>query len=258
MDLVNEITNEVDNQLSNINTNDLVVANSVEVANDMINVPDQKSFLETTLGRVINLGVDVGIRSLLPDFVEDHVISIKDAILKSGFKDGIHTVIDNVVDFGKAVKGIVTGNFENINQAKDVIKKGGILDSTSELLDFSIDVAKENGLINKDIAKNLKNGNKSILKSVESSIDFEFKSEINELVKLEKYESQWNNYYNEHNFEGMEKEYNKMKKSLKEILPIENILKEARRIENLHLLIKNNGQNFDISEDQIELANMLV
>ena len=48
-----------------------------------------------------------------------------------------------------------------------------------------------------------------------------------------------------------------MKERLKELMPIENLLKEARVIENLHNLIKNNGKNFNLSEEQIKLANML-
>ena len=49
----------------------------------------------------------------------------------------------------------------------------------------------------------------------------------------------------------------KILNKLKELLPIENTLKEARVIENLHTLIKNNGQDFNLTKEQLELANML-
>ena len=55
----------------------------------------------------------------------------------------------------------------------------------------------------------------------------------------------------------MQREYEKIKEKLNELLPIENTLKEARTIENLHNLIKNNGQNFNLTNEQLELANML-
>ena len=32
---------------------------------------EQKSFLETTLGKTINAGLDIGIRALLPDFIDE-------------------------------------------------------------------------------------------------------------------------------------------------------------------------------------------
>ena len=51
---------------------------------------EQKSFLETTLGGIINTGLNLGIKYLLPDFVEDEVIKIKDTILNEGFKEGLN------------------------------------------------------------------------------------------------------------------------------------------------------------------------
>ena len=55
----------------------------------------------------------------------------------------------------------------------------------------------------------------------------------------------------------MEKEYNKIRKQTKNIIPIENTIKTTRYIENLHNLIKNNGKNFDVSDEEIELAKKL-
>ena len=55
----------------------------------------------------------------------------------------------------------------------------------------------------------------------------------------------------------MQKEYEKIRTKIKEIAPIENTIKTARNVENLHNLIKNNGQNFNLTEEQLELAKML-
>ena len=41
----------------------------------------QNSFLQSTLGKIINTGLNIGIRALLPNVIEDQVIEIKDAIL---------------------------------------------------------------------------------------------------------------------------------------------------------------------------------
>ena len=41
------------------------------------------------------------------------------------------------------------------------------------------------------------------------------------------------------------------------IIPIENIIKETREVEVLHNLIKNNGQNFEITNIEKELAEKL-
>ena len=46
--------------------------------------------------------------------------------------------------------------------------------------------------------------------------------------------------------------------NLEKIVPLENIINSARKIENIHNLIKNNGNNFNITEEEILLAQRLV
>ena len=52
----------------------------------------------------------------------------------------------------------------------------------------------------------------------------------------------------------MEKEYIKINKEINNLAPIEKMINEARTIQNLHNLIKNNGQDFNLTQEQIELA----
>ena len=53
------------------------------ISNQLVNQNEQKSFLETTLGKVINLGLDTGIRALLPNFLEEQVIDVKNEIFQN-------------------------------------------------------------------------------------------------------------------------------------------------------------------------------
>ena len=55
----------------------------------------------------------------------------------------------------------------------------------------------------------------------------------------------------------MEKEYKNIKNELKGLIPIENTINNARNVELLHNLIKNNGQNFNLTQEEIELVNKL-
>mgnify|MGYP003506551696 CR=1 FL=1 len=50
--------------------------------------------------------------------------------------------------------------------------------------------------------------------------------------------------------------YRKIQEYLQEVVPLEEVLEKARKVENLHELIKNNGKNFDLSDEQKELAEM--
>ena len=122
----------------------------IDIQNDLNNKnlevgKEQKSFLETTLGGIINTGLNLGIKYLLPDFVEDEVIKIKDTILNEGFKEGLNTAIDEAVDLGKSAIGIVTGKFEDISQMQKAVETGGIIDTISKGLDTTINKVNEKG-----------------------------------------------------------------------------------------------------------------
>ena len=54
---------------------------NIDLDKNLENEKEQKSFLETTLGQVVNTGLDIGIRAVLPDFIEEQVINIKENIL---------------------------------------------------------------------------------------------------------------------------------------------------------------------------------
>ena len=234
---------EIDNNLSN---------NKNEISDN-----EQKSFLESTLGQVVDSALDVGLRMVLPDIIEDGVIEVKDALLKEGLKEGVTTAIDGAVNLGKSILGIFTGNFENVSQARDAVKTGGIIDGISDVLDTVINKTKEKGIINENITELITNGKEAILNNVSNKIEEEFSSQIELVDQLSKNEENWKECFNNKDFEGMEKEIKEIENNLNKLLPMENTLKEARTIENLHNLIKNNGQNFNLSSEELELANML-
>ena len=218
----------------------------------------QKNFLDTNLGQAINLGIDFGIKAVLPNFLEDEVIEIKDSIITDGFKEGIKTAIDNAVDLGKSFLGIFTGKFENISQIKEAIKKGGLIDSISGVLDWGIKKAKTNKLIKSSTANLIKKGKNIILNNVSDSIENNLDSHVESVEKTDKYIEKWKSYYEEKDFTNMDKQFKKIEKELEKILPLENIITKARQLENIHNLIKNNGKNFNLSQEELELANKLV
>lgn len=218
----------------------------------------QKNFLDTNLGQAINLGIDFGIKAVLPNFLEDEVIEIKDSIITDGFKEGIKTAIDNAVDLGKSFLGIFTGKFESISQIKEAIKKGGLIDSISGVLDWGIKKAKTNKLIKSSTANLIKKGKNIILNNVSDSIENNLDSQVESVEKTDKYIEKWKSYYEEKDFTNMDKQFKKIEKELEKILPLENIITKARQLENIHNLIKNNGKNFNLSQEELELANKLV
>ena len=231
--------------------------NTIEINNNLNNELEQKNFLETTLGKTINTGIDIGIRALLPDYIEGQVIDLKDNLIKYGLKEGIKKSINDAINLGKSAIGIVTGNFENISQVQEAIKSGGIIDNVSNLLDDVINKVYKNGVINSTVAKTIKQGKNSILNNVEKNIENTFNKQINYLEYTEKYINNWKKYFNNKDFEGMEKEYKKLEKEISNLIPLEKTINDVRTIETLHILIKNNGQDFNLTQEQLELAEKL-
>ena len=238
--------------------NELTLNNNPINNNELVTEKEQNGFLNTTMGKVVNTAIDLGLRWILPDFVENQVIDIKNSLLKGGLKEGISTTIEKGIELGKSITGIFTGKFENVSQAQNAIKNGGIIDGISDVLDSTLNYTVKKGLIPSNIGTLIRQGKNVILDNVSNNIETEFANQLDNIGKLGKYENNWKNYYQNQDFDGMEREYEKIKDRLKQTLPLEETLKQARQIENLHLIIKNNGHNFNLTEEQKKLAEILI
>lgn len=237
--------------------NNLEKYNELKIQNNLVNQKNQKEFLDTTLGKVINTAVDIGIRAVLPDFIDEQIINIKDNLLEYGLKDGISKTINDAIDLGKSAIGIFTGNFENVSQMQDAIKNGGLIDGISTVLDTVVNKANNSGIINNTVADMIIQGKDIILNNVEKNIENSFDEQYKAFEKLDKYINNWKESFNKQDFTSMEKEYRKLEKQIKEVAPIEKTISEAKSIEILHNLIKNNGQDFNLSKEALDLVEKL-
>lgn len=154
--------------------------------------------------------------------------------------------------------GIATGNFENISQIEAAIEKGGIIDSTSSLIDNVVNKVAQKGKISSTTANMLKKGKSIILDNISANIEDLLTNQIKAVENIEGYCTKWEDCYINKNFDGMEKEYKNIKRQLEKIVPLENTINKAKEIENRHLLIKNNGKNFELSNQQIQASKILV
>ena len=238
---------EIENQLNNEKN----INNNVEIEKE------QKNFLETTIGKIVNTGLDIGIRALLPDFLDEQVINLKDNLFEYGFKEGITKTIDDAIDLGKSAIGIFTGNFENIEQMQSAVQTGGLIDGLSDLLDTVVGKVSQKGLINSNVANILTQGKDIILDNVQSNIEKTFAEQVTNSNNINEYINNWKEAFENKDFNTMEKQYEKIETELKELAPIENTINQARTIENLHNLIRNNGQDFNLTKEQLELAQKL-
>jgi len=245
-----EKSSNIENNINQKENIDLLVEQEATIEN-------QNKFLQSTLGKTINTAIDVGLREILPDMIEEQIIEIKDILLNNGLKEGIDSAIKVAIDFGKSALGIITGKFENLSQAHTAVKKGGIIDGISEVIDNVLESSIKNELLSKNTGKLIKKGKNAILDTISSNIEDKFMQEMNSLEKVSKYISNWNNYYNLKDKEGMEKEFKKIKKQMSTIMALDSTISEAKKIENIHNLIKNKGENYELSEEERQLINIL-
>lgn len=237
--------------------NKLEKNNNLDINNNIELEKEQKNFLNTTLGKTINSAIDIGIRAVLPDFLDEQIVNIKNNLLEYGLKEGISKTIEDAINLGKSTIGIFTGNFENISQMQDAVKSGGVIEGISTLLDSVINKTRKAGLIDNNVSSLIKRGKNIILNNVENNIENTFKKQYQNLEYMNKYIANWKNSFKNQDFAKMEREYKKLEKQLQQIAPIEKTINEAKTIEVLHNLIKNNGQDFNLTNEQLELAERL-
>ena len=229
----------------------------MEIENNINIEKNKNNFLNNIIGKTINNALDIGLRAILPDLIENQVISIKNSLIENGLKAGADTAINSAINFKKSAIGIVTGNFENIEQVSTAIGDGGIIDTISDLLDNALYKIYKNCNINNSIYKLIKNGKNILLDNVTNNIKNELKDQNNSIGKLEKYIENWKVNYNKKDFEKMSQEYEKIEKEFNKIIPLENVINETKKVKAIHNLIKNNGQNFNITEEEVRLASNL-
>ena len=218
----------------------------------------QNSFLNSEIGKFADQALDEGLKYLLPDLIENQVIEIKDAFLKNGFNEGINQIINTAKNTGETIKQLITGDFKDISKINELIKENGILDGFSKLIDNIVDKLKEKNILSENIAELIKKGKSAIISLFSNNLEKLYKNQSNNLSKIEKYISKWKEGYLNENFSTMEKNFNKLKQTIQETIPVESVLKEYQEVENIQTLIQNNGNSFELSPEEKELATRFV
>lgn len=210
----------------------------------------QNKDIKIDIGNLANAGLEFGLRTVLPDFIEDDVIDIKNKFIQEGFTEGVKETYEKVKDVGKSIQGIFTGKFESVEQVKRLIQTDGILDGASEIIDKTLKMLLNKKKISKNTYNLIKTGKKEILNSLESELENYYKIDTYSLEKLEEYCQEWKENYTKENYKEMQKSLNKIKQRLDKSEPIENILKQAREIEKIQKYIEEKGSIENLSESE--------
>lgn len=210
-----------------------------------------------TIANVANNALEFGLKAILPDFIEDDVIEIKDKFVQEGFIDGVQGVIDKLEDIGKSVTGIFTGEFESLEQVKRVVQNDGILDGVSTVVDKVLKKLVDKKVIKKTTFNMIKQGKKEILNSLEDEIEGLYKPTTYNMEKLEEYCYEWKQKYESKDYSGMEKAAKKITTKLKETAIVEEMINKARNVEKIQKYIKENGNLNELTDIEKELLEKI-
>ena len=235
LDLISE--KNLNNQLTN------------DIKNNEIS-KNQNDFIGNMFKNAINFGIDLGLKSLLPDLIEDQVIDIKNSILKGGFKEGVNTLVKKVNEFKNSITGIFTGNFNNIEEIHTATKQGGIIKTVSKGLSKGIDAGVKSGAIPKSIGGILKAGKTTMLNEFSNSLESQMRKEIQKFDILNDLNKKWYDALDQRDFDKMTKYTEKISVLSKDLVKFSNIIEETKKIEELHNFIKeNNSFDFMVGTD---------
>lgn len=236
--------------LTETNTKDLILSEKIENA--------QNNFFQKNWGQAISNGIDSGLRAILPDYIEDEIIEIKNALIKGGLIEAVKTAIQVTINKGKEILGMFTGNLENMTQAEAILKNGDLLKSLAKILENIIDKCIKNGFLKETLGNLIKSGKDSMLSYAKNNIDKINKEQTKKIKEMNEFIEDWEEAFKNQDFKKMNNAYIKINRRLEDTLPIKETLDKAEVVENLHNLIKNNGKDFNLTEEQLELAKQLI
>ena len=220
------------------------------------NLPQTKN-IKIDIGNIANAGLEFGLRTILPDFIEDDVIEIKDTFIEEGFIDGVQSIIDKAEDIGKSITGKFTGRFETVEQIKRLIQKDGILEYTSDIIDNILKKMLSKKIISKSTYNLIRTGKKEIVNSLEDQLDGYYKIDEYNVEELEKYCNEWKESYNKKDYQSMQSAMKKINKRLEKNKMIETTINQARNIEKIQEYIDKKGSIDNLSEKEKELLEKI-
>ena len=199
---------------------------------------------------IANTGLEIGLKAILPDFIEDDILDIKDKFVQEGFSKGIQEIINKGEDIGKSIQGIFTGKFETVEQIKRLVQTDGILDGASDIIDKVLKSLVNKKKISKSTYNLIKTGKKEILNSLENELEGYYKLNEYSLENLSELCQEWKESYKREDYSEMEKNMKKIKQKLNKNLTIETIINEARNLEKIQKYIEEKGSLENLTENE--------
>ena len=144
---------------------------------------------------VANHALDLGLKTVLPSFLENDVIKIKDAFLQNGFASGLEEAKEKAEEIYQNIKGVFTGEFDSLGEIKKLLQKNGIINTASMLTDKILNTILDAGIINDTTYNLIKSGKNAILNILGNDLNTYLKIDEYDLEKMQTQIEEWKQSY---------------------------------------------------------------
>jgi len=103
----------------------------------------------------VNRGIDIGIRLVFPDFLEDGIREVKDSLIQDGFGAALRTAVDQTLQLGRQALDFAIRGFRNTPEAIQLLDNGMLQNNIAKTVDEAITKMGSNRDINPEIAKKM-------------------------------------------------------------------------------------------------------
>lgn len=213
--------------------------------------------ININMPKIANNALNFGLKAILPDFIEDDIIQIKDSFINEGFEKGLEEAKEKAEEVWKSVKGFFTGEFDTVGEIQKLIQKNGILDTASDLVDKITKLLLSKKIINKTTYNLIKTGKKEILNALEGELNNYYKIDTYDLESLNEQIEKWQKNYNDSDYESMEKTAKTILNILDKVDQIEAVINKARSIQKVQKYIQEKGSKEKLTKAERKLIEAI-
>lgn len=213
--------------------------------------------ININMPKIANNALNFGLKAILPDFIEEDIIQIKDSFINEGFEKGLEEAKEKAEEVWKSVKGVFTGEFDTVGEIQKLIQKNGILDTASDLVDKITKLLLSKKIINKTTYNLIKTGKKEIINALEGELNNYYKVDNYDFEGLSEQIEKWQKNYNDSDYESMEKTAKTILNILDKVDQIEAVITKARNIQKVQKYIQEKGSKEKLTKAERKLIEAI-
>lgn len=237
------------------------ILNTAKNINKELELDKELTGIKNQLNRVLTNTLDkvatYTIKSMpIPDGFKDILYDIKDAFKTKDFKEIVGTAINSSVREGLEILGLDKSSIKNINEIKDIAKKGGLMYGLKAGIEIVAKKYLKNNLVGNyvyDFFNKLKDCplTTEFINKFEGGINKITEAKEEFLSKCDEFKEAYENF----DIEKISKAAKEVQKSFKNVKQDIECIRENKTIQNMFTLVNNKKEK--LTDAQLQLCKMM-